>query len=344
MEPPHLTGQDLSRRYYHELVWPLIASRWPDLPHAAGRLGQGSDVLGLDDAMSRDHDWGLRLTMLVEPEMIMPVRDHLDAHLPDTFLGHPTRFAYSGATEPINHVDVWSPAGFAIDRLGIDPREGLTTYDWLALTGQTILEVTAGPIFTDTTGEISAIRQLLTWYPDDIWRYLVATAWVRLDEEMPLMSRAGFRGDDLGSRLIAARMVAVIVHLAFLIERRWTPYSKWRGTLFGTLACAPTLRPHLESALSAPTWEARQEAICAALDVILRAQRRAGLPASEPATVPFWDRPFRLPNPEIEQAVLNSIVDPGVRNLPRGRGSIEQQTDNTHLLYDWPARRRLIGT
>lgn len=51
------TGTDLARRYYDEVVEPILLGRWPGLPHAAGRLGSGSDVLGLDDATSRDHDW-----------------------------------------------------------------------------------------------------------------------------------------------------------------------------------------------------------------------------------------------------------------------------------------------
>lgn len=49
-------GTELVRSYYEQVVAPLLAARWPGLPHAAGRLGSGSDVLGLDDAMSRDHD------------------------------------------------------------------------------------------------------------------------------------------------------------------------------------------------------------------------------------------------------------------------------------------------
>lgn len=343
MTAPEPDGRELARQYYERIVGPLLQQRWPDLAHAAGRLGTGSDVLGLDDETSRDHDWGLRLSLLVEPSMVDEVRSYLDAALPDTFLGHPVRFAFTGSGEAEHHVEVDSASGFAISRLGFDPRGGMPPHDWLSLTGQAVLEVTGGPVFADTAGDLTGIRDALEWYPDDVWRYVVACDWLRIEEELPLMSRAGDRGDDLGSRVIAARLVDVLMHLAFTLERRWMPYSKWRGTLFGHLAGATELAPSLAHALDAPHWRARQDAVCAALDHLLAVQGAAGLPAPGPATVPFWGRPYQQPDERIAASLLGSISDPAVRALPRGRGSVEQRTDNVAILVDPTARRHVVA-
>src|SRR6516162_9588596 len=61
-----MPGGELARGFHADVVGPLLARAMPGLRYAAGRLGSGSDVLGFDDAMSRDHDWGCRLTLLVD--------------------------------------------------------------------------------------------------------------------------------------------------------------------------------------------------------------------------------------------------------------------------------------
>lgn len=338
------TGIELARVFHREVVGPLLARHCPGMPYAAGRLGSGSEVLGLDDAMSHDHDWGLRLTLLVPEERRAEVGDLLTRGLPESFLGLPTSFPFSGEDEIRHRVEVDSPAGFARARLGVDPRDGMTSLDWLSLTGQAVLEVAAGPVFVDTAGEITAIREPLAWYPDDVWHHVVAADWVSQAEEMPLMSRAGDRGDDLGSRVIAARLVDVAMHLGFLLERRWVPYPKWRGLLFDRLPHASAVDEALHDVLTADTWQERQQRLAAALDALLELQRGVGLPApSGPATVPFWDRPYLHPDPRVVPALLDPVADPALRAVRPGLGSAEQRTDTVALLVDPAARRSLVG-
>ena len=142
-------------------------------------------------------------------------------------------------------------------RLEFDPRHAPTPQDWLSLTGPVALEVVGGEVFEDTGGALTALRAAMDWYPDDLWRYLVACDWRRIDQELPLMGRAADRGDDLGSRVIAARLVDATMHLGFLLCRAWPPYAKWRGTLFGRLPLPPGVALNLAHVRSGDPVTAR---------------------------------------------------------------------------------------
>lgn len=337
-------GLALARAYFVHEVAPLLERRCPSVPYAAARIGAGSEVLGLDDVTSRDHDWGLRLQVFVADQQVPTVLAALDEHLPQSYRGHPVRFPFTGQQTTRLGVDVSSPTAYSRDHLGFCPTEGVTTADWLSLSGQAALEVVAGEVFVDQVGELGRIRKVLTWFPDDIWRYVVACDWQRLDQEIPLMGRAGDRGDELGARVIAARLVGIAIHLAFTLSRVWQPYSKWRGTMFSKLDIARRISSDLELAVVASDWSDRCEALGRSLVQLSELQSEVGLPTRTPVVVPFWDRPYLQINPSMVGAVLDSIVDPSVRDLPLGLGSIDQRTDNVDILLSPAHRRTASGT
>lgn len=341
MRDERSSGIELSRAYFEDLIRPALAARFPGLPYSAGRLGTGSDVLGFDDDVSRDHDWGLRLSLIVPARSVDEVRRELDSDLPATFSGLPVRFTSSGEAGPRLQVDVCALDGLLTKHLGFDPRAGISTGDWLSLSGQAVLQIVAGPVFRDADEQLGQVRALLSWYPDDIWRYVLACDWTRLGQELPLMSRAADVGDATGSRLIAARIAQVLMHLAFLLERRWAPYAKWFGTMFRTLPCAPRLAPSIAQLLDARDRDHLQHATASALELLLDTQNAMGLTRVHPATIPFWDRPYIHPDPAIAAQLLAAVSDPSIRALPLGMGSIEQRTDNVDLLVDPEARRAM---
>jgi hypothetical protein len=333
-------GIALSRSYLEELVAPLLKQYVPEVRYAAARVGPGSEVLGLDDAMSRDHDWGLRLQLFVDEadcERVLSVFGHLPTH----FRGYPVRFGCSADPSERVRIDVTSVDALARQHLGFEPRGGASVVDWLSLTGQAVLEVTAGVVFEDQTGELTALREALAWYPDDIWRHVVACDWQRLDQELPLMGRAGDRGDELGSRTIAARLVDIAVHLGFMLSRAWPPYPKWRGTVFGRLTGCTAIAAHLVRALDARRWQDRQAALAEALSCLAYLQQEQGLPVSRSAVEPFWDRPYIQLERSLVPTLLESISSSDVRALPRGIGSVEQHSDNVDLLVKAEQRRAL---
>jgi hypothetical protein len=334
------SGAELSRSYFEQVVEPVVRGRWPRMPCAAARLGSGSDVLGLDDAMSRDHDWGLRLNLLVPAEATTAVDEHLDAHLPVAFAGHPTRFATTWDPVVRHRVQVETARDLAVSRLGVDPGRDLDVDDWLSLTGQAVLEVTGGEVFADDAGELGGIRQRLEWYPDDVWRYAVATDWARLSQELPFVGRTADRGDELGSRVVAARLTGIALHLGHLLERRWPPYAKWLGTSFAGLPRAAAALTSLDRALAAAHWRHREGGLVEALRLLAAVQGRAGLPTVDDPVEPFWDRPYRGVRGAVVELLEASVTDPVVRALPRGVGSAEQRSDNVDVLTH---RGRPIG-
>src|ERR1700761_4803906 len=134
MSDPVPSGRELARQFHAEVVEPLLADSMPGLRYAAGRLGSGSDVLGLDDAMSRDHDWGCRLTLLVDGadrDAVPQIRRVLGQKLPESYQGFPVRFPVTWDSSPAHQVEVATVADFAASRLGADPTGEMSAVDWL---------------------------------------------------------------------------------------------------------------------------------------------------------------------------------------------------------------------
>ena len=56
------------------------------------------------------------------------------------------RFPVTWDSSVSHKVEVATVADFAVSRLGVDRTGGLSVLDWLSVTGQSVLEVTAGPV------------------------------------------------------------------------------------------------------------------------------------------------------------------------------------------------------
>jgi hypothetical protein len=339
-----LSGAELALVFYSDVVQPLLARAMPRLRYAAARLGSGSDVLGLDDAMSRDHDWGCRLTLLVDdrdPGVIPLISQLLERELPERYRDYPVRFPVTWDASVTHQVEVATAGGFAASRLGVDPSAGLSVLDWLTLTGQSVLEVTAGPVFADRTQTLAQIRALLRWYPRDIERYVLAAGWQRISQQLPMVGRTAQAGDQLGSLLISARLSHDLMSLAFTVSGQWSPYPKWRGTLFNALPAAESLTPLLSAAATASGWREREEAIADAARLLLEIQRARGLPAPASAITQFFDRPFRTLHEAVPGLLRADISDPQVLRLPPFAGSVEQWVDSTDVLAS-PGRRAAL--
>ena len=354
---PHATfipGLELSVAFYEKAVEPILSRTFPDLAYAAARIGPGSDVLGFDDQRSTDHFWGPLLNLFLSDDDLESygeqIRHVLADKLPFEVLGFPTNFRPFGGTEahlghlghmapmqtrPINHgVMLGTVQGYFRAFLGINPLGELQPMDWLVMSEQHLRTLTGGRVMHDGPGDLARARTALAYYPHDLWLYLLSAQWARIGQEEAFLGRTGEVGDEIGSRLLAARLVRDVMRLAFLLERAYVPYSKWFGTAFARLACAPTLGPHLDATLAATNWRDRERHLVPAYEQVAALHNALGVTerVSETAAS-FHGRPFLVIHAErFADAAERAIVDKAVRQFPRRAGSVNQWADATDVL------------
>jgi hypothetical protein len=352
--PSFMPGLELNRAYFEEAVRPILEGYAPNLACSAALIGYGSDVLGYDTAISTDHEWGPRLLLFLDEithaAQADEITQRLSAELPPVFRGYSTSFstrnaegvrlmepAASGAVR--HHIDIHTIQGFFTQELGVDPDAPLSAVDWLLMPQQRLLGVTSGAIFHDGLRALVPLREKLTFYPRDVWLYLLAAQWTRISEEEAFVGRCGDLGDELGSRVVAARLVRDLMRLCFLMERRYAPYSKWFGTAFSHLACAARLQPVLHEALSASPWREREHALSAAYAIVAEMHNALRLmPPLATAVSPYHERPYlTLYAGRFAEALVASIDDPVMRSIIDHAGligGVDQVADSVDLLTD----------
>jgi len=363
------------------VVGPLLAERFPGLRYAAALLGPGSEVAGLDSERSTDHNWGPRLQVLLSADdpaddpddpgggsgggsggdfnggpdgRAAAVTAMLTSRLPSSFRGYPVAFPLSGEPDSAarHHVVVSELGAWLTGLLGFDPRRGVTLLDWLATPTQRLAEFTAGAVFRDDPGELTRARRDLAWYPRDVWLYLLACQWRRIEQEEAFPGRCAEAGDDLGSVIVTARLARDLMRLCLLMHRRYPPYSKWLGTASARLPGSPgpsaspsaSLAASLSAALSATGWPAREQHLGDAYRRVAARHNQLGLtPPLDTGTRPFYDRPYQvIEAARFTTALRAAISDPRIAALPL-TGAVDQFTDSTDAAGDLPLLRACVA-
>lgn len=201
------------------------------------------------------------------------------------------------------------------ERLGVDLRGTITAAHWLSFPTPVLRAIAHGPVDADGTGELAALRRRLAWYPDDVWRYVLAASWTRLAEGEREMPEAGRAGDELGSALIGARLAREAMLLALLLDRVWAPDAAGLGRAFSALSTG--LAPLLGELLAARTWPERQDAYAGLAEALLARQAALDLTGPLPPRAELLpDRPFWVVRGErVAAALLVRVGDPDVVRL-----------------------------
>jgi len=303
-------GLKLSELFYREALSPILGSNFPKTRYSAGLLGSGSEVLGLDTIRSTDHHWGPRLQIFLSEDdhrtQAKLIDEALSKQLPLQFHGYSTNFGPPDQigirliknieSGPVSHlVEITTIPSFFENYLGIDPDLELKVGDWLTIPEQRLLSVTKGRVFHDGLGKLNRVRQGLSYYPKDVWLYLLAAQWASIAQEEAFIGRTGEVGNELGSRIIAARLVRALMKLCFLMERQYAPYSKWFGAAFARLTCSKRLASIFANVLRAESWPERERYLSRAYSHV--AKMHNALSITEPLDTnvsPYYNGPYQV--------------------------------------------------
>jgi hypothetical protein len=236
----------------------------------------------------------------------------------------------------VNHLcSFFTAASFFKHYLGYDisKKKQPTFQDWLLFPQQALIEITAGKLFHDDLN-IQALRDQFSYYPDTIWKYMMRVQWGKILDSLQMQARTGEVYDELGSRIIASEMCSKIMTLCFLLERRYMPYSKWRGTAFSRwLSCASVFEPLLLTVIRESSWMRRQELLAKAYQTLGRMHN--GLKITEPVStkvVDFFGRGYPIIDAWKYVEALEEVIDnPQLKAMKYPLGAVDQFIDHTRI-------------
>lgn len=275
-----MLGLELCRDYYKECVEPAIEERFSEQAAriAAGLAGQGSDCLGYDDEISRDHDFGPGCCLwLTDDDYSRFGRELAELYdeLPVSFRGFKRNATLQGA----GRVGVIRIGQFYTRMIG---SSGVPQSDaeWLRIPEHFLAAATSGEVFYDGPGEFTRIRSgLLPCYPEEVrLKKLAARIFVMAQSGQYNYPRTLKRGDDSSAMLALEEFIRAALSAVHLLNQRYMPYYKWA---FRSARGLPRLRETVASldALHSASMGDRVsiiESICANMAAALKGDGLSG--------------------------------------------------------------------
>lgn len=248
-----MTGLTLSEQYYKEIGRPAIAAAFPELlPRmAAGLVGEGSECFRYDDEVSRDHDFGPGFCLWLSEEDYEQYGEALQAlyeNLPGEFAGFPARTAGSHAAKRLG---VHSIRGFYSYFLGenvfrefagrLQEADPSATTLLSRVPEERLATCTNGRVFEDGAGIFSKYREaILTYYPEEIRIAKIAAEVFRMAQAgQYAYARCMRHGEFTAAEFAKFQFAESVLHLQFLLNKKYEPYYKWSRRAAGEL---PLLR------------------------------------------------------------------------------------------------------
>lgn len=224
-----MKGLELSRAYFEEYGRALIENQLYEFKDhvAAGLVGEGSECLGFDDEISRDHDFGASFCIWVPEEVYTKAGAAMQQaydSLPQDYMGYRRVTSAMGG----GRVGVLCLEDFYLKYTGTacGPRDNM---EWFKIPAGFLSTATSGEVFMDNLGRFSEIRaKLKSFYPEDVLKKKLAA-------KCALMAQSGQynymrcmkRGDSQAAYLACAEFIKHAMAACYLLNEEYMPYYKW---------------------------------------------------------------------------------------------------------------------
>lgn len=246
--PAEGLGLPLCRAYYEEIGKPMLNQQFAAVTDriAVGLVGDGSECLGYDDEISRDHDWGPSFCLWLTNEDYATFGQDLqkayDA-LPKTFRGFTRKTATGGA----GRVGVLRISDFYRQFIGLS-HAPTTVPEWNAIPEKYLAKATNGAVFADPLGRFTAIREaLLQYYPEDVrLKKISVRAATMAQSGQYNYPRIIKRHDTVAAGCALYEYVNAAMSMTYLLNKAYMPFYKWAFRGLRDLPKLPQMAEKLE--------------------------------------------------------------------------------------------------
>ena len=226
----NIKGLELSKKYFYDIVLPEFEKSLNDiLPLCAfGLVGEGSECYGYDDKISQDHDFGPSVCIWLRKDDYLKHKDKINEvlkKLPKTYLGFQELKESEWGSDRRGLLNI---EDFYFKFLG-SSKAPETIADWQKIPETALATVTNGEVFLDNLGEFSKIRNdLLNYYPEAMRQNKIATRLMNISQHGQYnYTRCLKRNDLVAANQCLYLFVDEVIHLVFLLNRRYKIFYKW---------------------------------------------------------------------------------------------------------------------
>lgn len=225
-----MQGLLIAENFYNEYGRKMIEEQFSDKAAeiAVGLVGEGSECLGFDDELSRDHDFDFGFCMWITREAEREYGFRLEraySKLPKEYTGI-KRALVSPAGG--NRRGVMVIDDFYTKFLG-SPNAPDSARRWLYTPSSALLSASNGKVFRDDLGKFSEIRNILKkGYPEDVRRKKIS-AHAALAHQAGVYNygRLIDRGETGAAQLAVFEFVRHAVSIVYLLNNAYEPFYKW---------------------------------------------------------------------------------------------------------------------